>query len=94
MNLLSKILLWTSLPTLALGVFISFTTIPLSPVWTFVLPNGVALFGLFLIARVWQSELFDSQKKNQTKSPSLEEQKTSPSGRPPVMTHRAAYGLR
>jgi hypothetical protein len=68
MNRLSKSLLTGSLAMLAVGVFVSFTGMLISPVWTIVLPYGVILFDLFLISFIFQKEFAKSDQGEQTES--------------------------
>jgi len=66
MNRLSKSLLTASLVATVVGVFVSFTSMPLSPVWTIVLPYGAIFFALFLISFLFQKAFTDSGEGEQT----------------------------
>ena len=97
MNRASKLLLTASLAMLAVGIFVSFTPIPLSPVWTIVLPYGVILFGLFLINLTFQKEWAGSDDGGQAKPRSPLQRDSPPpakdsQGEPTVTPHRPAYG--
>jgi len=92
MNRLSKSLLAGSLALLAVGFFVSYAPMRLSPVWTIVLPYGVILFGLFLISVVFQNELTDTQRRKLTpqhrNAPKAEEEVPGTAARTP---HRHAH---
>jgi hypothetical protein len=97
MNRLSKLFLAGSLATSAVGVFVSFTRMPLSPLWTIALPVGAILFALFLISIVFHKAFTDSDPGGQTdaRRSQLRQQPSSEKGVPAdtgMTPHRPAFG--
>jgi hypothetical protein len=81
---------------LPVGVFVSFTRIPLSPVWTIVMPYSAILFALFLISFIFQKEWTNSQEDEHLDIHPNPQRRTPQSGedskrRRSLHAHRPAY---
>jgi hypothetical protein len=75
MNRLCKSFLAVSLVMTSVGLFASFTRLPISLLWTVLLPYGVIFFGLFLINFIFQKEFADYEQGTQKDAPSPQQRK-------------------
>lgn len=97
MNRLSKLFLAACLVLTAAGLIVTFTPIPISPLWSILLPYGAIFYGLFLISFVFQKEFADDHQGEQTEMHSSQQRNAPASGRDlpaetAFMPHRHAHG--
>jgi len=96
MNRLSKSFLVASLTMLAVGLFVSFTRMPLASAWTVALPISAIFYGLFLISFVFHREFAHPNRQDGKETPSDAQRKSVPTekeshGVAEITSHRPAH---